>query len=407
MSSHQSPFTHPNDSSYGSLQTPDDSEQAVVSEEDQEPGPENADTDSTFGGSLLGCDTDTLASYITDYKYENGRQYHSYRDGEYWGPNDEHANELQDLAHHMYLMTLEGRLHHAPIVNPHNILDVGTGTGIWAIEMADAYPSAYVVGTDLSPTQPLFVPPNCAFEIEDCNMEWTYPKNHFDLIHIRELFGCVVDWDDFFQQAFTHTKPGGYVEILEHAVTPVSDDDTVDANHFFTKWGETVIGLGEKFGKSFTIWEESKARMEQAGFVDVVEKRYKWPMNGWPSPQHRTHGDDGGKSWKRLRELGVWNQLRLYDGVEGFMIRLLTTVGGWSYEAAQLFLAEMRINLKDFNTHAYLGVTVVYGRKPGLSRTASTETSSTETGSTKTDSSGFTVHPMPKSNFPGSYRGMT
>lgn len=42
------------------------------------------DNDSAFGGSLIGCDTDTLASYITDYRYENGRRYHAYRDGEYW-----------------------------------------------------------------------------------------------------------------------------------------------------------------------------------------------------------------------------------------------------------------------------------------------------------------------------------
>jgi hypothetical protein len=41
------------------------------------------DSDSTYSGSLIGCDTDTLASYITDYRYENGRWYHSYRDGEY------------------------------------------------------------------------------------------------------------------------------------------------------------------------------------------------------------------------------------------------------------------------------------------------------------------------------------
>jgi hypothetical protein len=34
------------------------------------------------------------------------------------GPNDEHANEQQDLAHHMYLVTLDGRLHLAPLHNP-------------------------------------------------------------------------------------------------------------------------------------------------------------------------------------------------------------------------------------------------------------------------------------------------
>lgn len=194
--------------------------------------------------------------------------------------------------------------------------------------MADAYPSARVIGTDLSPIQPLFIPPNCAFEIEDLNLSWTFPPAHFDFIHIRELFGCVADWDYFFAQTYEATKPGGYVEILEHSVWPVSDDDTVNEKSFFTLWGKTVIEMGERFGKSFEIWEQSKEKMEKAGFVDVQEVRYKWPMNGWPSPEHRTHGNDGNMTWKQLREIGVWNQLRLYDGIEGFMIRLLTVAGG-------------------------------------------------------------------------------
>ncbi|KAF7865759.1 hypothetical protein EAF04_005924 [Stromatinia cepivora] len=323
------------------------------------------DYDSAFGGSLVSCDTKTLASYITDYRYENGRRYHAYHDGEYWGPNDEPSSDSQDLAHHMYLMTLDGKLHLAPLKNPQIILDVGTGTGIWAIEMAEAYPSASVIGTDLSPIQPFFVPPNCAFEVEDLNLEWTYPRGQFDFIHIRELFGCVIDWDVFFSETLSCLKPGGYVEILEHSVCPISDDDTVNEKSFFTKWGKTVIGLGEKFGESFTIWEESKARMEAAGFEDVVEVRYKWPMNPWPSPEHRTHGNDGDKRWEVLKELGRWNQYRVHEGIEGYMIRLLTGVGGWSYEDAQLFLAEMRKVLKDENIHAYLDVAVVYGRRPG------------------------------------------
>lgn len=115
---------------------------------------------------------------------------------------------------------------------------------------------------------------------------------------------------------------------MEHSVVPLSDDGTVNEHSFFTLWGSTVVDLGEKFGKSFNIWKESKAGIENAGFEGVVETRYKWPMNGWPSPKHRTHGNDGDKSWQKLRELGLWNQLRLYDGIEGFMIRLLTTVGG-------------------------------------------------------------------------------
>ena len=55
-----------------------------------------------------------------------------------------------DMAHHMFLLRLGGRLFRAPITtNPQHVLDLGTGTGIWAIEFADEYPSAEVVGTDL------------------------------------------------------------------------------------------------------------------------------------------------------------------------------------------------------------------------------------------------------------------
>lgn len=119
--------------------------------------------------------------------------------------------------------------------------------------MAEAYPSAHVIGTDLSPIQPLFVPPNCAFEIQDLNLERNYPTSHLDLIYIRELFDCATDWKVFFSEALSCLKPGGYVEILEDIVLPTFDDDTVNDKSFFKKWGQTVTSLGKKFGKSFTL----------------------------------------------------------------------------------------------------------------------------------------------------------
>lgn len=59
-----------------------------------------------------------------------------------------------DLEHHIFLLLLDGELYLAPVIDPQRILDLGTGTGIWAIEVADRYPSASVIGTDLSPVQP-------------------------------------------------------------------------------------------------------------------------------------------------------------------------------------------------------------------------------------------------------------
>ncbi|EAT87924.2 hypothetical protein SNOG_04164 [Parastagonospora nodorum SN15] len=291
--------------------------------EAEEDGDTDFESDSAFdSGSLLGDETDTLASSILNHRIEN------------------------DFAHHMYLLTLDQQLYLAPIRSPQNILDVGTGTGIWAIDMADQFPSATVTGTDLSPIQPEWVPPNCHFEIDDVTLEWTFPSNHFDFIHIRELFGCIPDWDFFFQQAYKHTKPGGWVEIVEHSMMKPWGPTT-----FTTLGGKVVIEMGQKFGKSFTIWEENAERMRNAGFVDVVEVHYKWPMNGWPKDE-------------KLKNIGRWNQLRLMDGVEGFMLRLLTQVGGWSVARAQVHLAQMRKELKSYGTHAYLPGTVVYGRKP-------------------------------------------
>lgn len=45
-----------------------------------------------------------------------------------------------------------------------NILDVGTGSGIWARDVGDKYPSAVVTGVDLYPPPETWIPPNCKFE---------------------------------------------------------------------------------------------------------------------------------------------------------------------------------------------------------------------------------------------------
>lgn len=104
-------------------------------------------------------------------------------------PNDEQENERLDIFHHMCELVLGGRLHLAPVGKaPARILDVGCGTGLWAVEAADEYPSAQVLGCDLSPIQPSMIPPNAKFEIDDVEEEWTH-NEPFDYIHARYLSG--------------------------------------------------------------------------------------------------------------------------------------------------------------------------------------------------------------------------
>lgn len=76
----------------------------------------------------------SLASSVRDYNWENKRRYHKFREGRYTVPNDEAEQDREDMKHALVIHICGGVLHSAPLENTHKILDIGTGTGIWAIE---------------------------------------------------------------------------------------------------------------------------------------------------------------------------------------------------------------------------------------------------------------------------------
>ena len=52
-------------------------------------------------------------------------------------PNDETEQSRLDLYHHVFGLLLGGKLYTAPLDHPQRVLDVGTGTGLWAIDFAE------------------------------------------------------------------------------------------------------------------------------------------------------------------------------------------------------------------------------------------------------------------------------
>jgi hypothetical protein len=96
-----------------------------------------SESDAGYETDSSGAST-SLASSARQYIYEHGRRYHSYRDseGQYSFPNDELEQDREDLKHAMFLKLFNKTLHLAPIdsTNAINVIDLGTGTGIWAID---------------------------------------------------------------------------------------------------------------------------------------------------------------------------------------------------------------------------------------------------------------------------------
>jgi SAM-dependent methyltransferase len=135
-------------------------------------------------------------------------------------PNDEEEQDRLDLQHHIFRLSLDGALYIAPIPKDvQHVLDIGCGTGIvravyqftwylyltklfqWAIEFADDHPSTTVLGIDISPIQPSYVPVNCSFRIDNIESDWV-PEEKFDLIHSRAMVGAIKSWPQFFSKAF-------------------------------------------------------------------------------------------------------------------------------------------------------------------------------------------------------------
>ncbi|KAF5646872.1 methyltransferase [Fusarium sp. NRRL 52700] len=321
---------------------------------------EFGDTDSALGDDTAES-TSSITSSILQYRNINGRTYHhDIGNAQYWGTNDEKQNESMDINHHVLTLVLDGALYLAPIPNDiKNAVDIGTGTGIWAIDFADSFPDAQVIGTDVSPIQPGWIPPNLRFDIEDCTQEWTFDPNSQDYIHFRWLVGSIVDWDQLFKEAYRCLKPGGYVESHEALSRMDCDDGSITEKSAMHQWGKFFVEGGKKIGRSFTIVEDGvqKSAMEKAGFVNREERDFKAsdsfpvPIGGWPKDP-------------KMKEIGKFAQATLEQDIEGYVLFMANTVEGWTKEEVEVYISMLRRELRQGNMHPYYRQKVVWAQKP-------------------------------------------
>jgi hypothetical protein len=124
----------PTETGAASSQNPDDAVVSHQAETTIEVGEPDEQSDTGYESDLYSSASTSITSSVRDYAFENGRRYHKFHEGTYQFPNDESEQEREDMKHAMVVNLCGGRLHYAPLDNPQNIIDLGTGTGIWAID---------------------------------------------------------------------------------------------------------------------------------------------------------------------------------------------------------------------------------------------------------------------------------
>lgn len=312
---------------------------------------EFSDQDSLFADSSASSFLSSIFSSARDVVEENGRLYPSYGKYMYSMPIDERELDRNDMQHHKFGLMLEGRLYLAPIPQSiHRILDLGTGTGIWAVDMAYKHPSAEIVGVDIAPVQPDWVPPNCTFEIDDVEDEWLY-SSPFDFIYGREFIMAIRDWPRLIGQAFKHLKPGGWFELSGTIPELSSDDNTIPENSQLLASAKLHFEMAEKMGAPLEAPRQWKRQLRDCGFVEVREVIFKIPNGSWPKD-------------KRMRTIGTLERLMLLEGLDAYLMRGFTQILQRDPRVLEGMLAQAKEEIKSAKMHSYVFYHVVYGRKP-------------------------------------------
>jgi ubiquinone/menaquinone biosynthesis C-methylase UbiE len=275
---------------------------------------------------------------------ENGRRYCN---ESYFMPNGENEQTRLSVLHQIYLHILGHQLNKATLsFDITRVLDVGTGSGDWAISMAKRYPSEEIIATDISAFQIGDVPSNVKFEIDDVEQEWTFPQNSFDFIHLRYMSGLISNWKSVYREAFKCLIPSGQIEI--------SDFGNFDTppNSYHTIFSSAIRSASEAAGISLGLKHLERKIFDSLGYKNIRTVITRVPLGTWPRDAAR-------------KTVGKMMLISTLEGLEARSLRLLTKHLDWSADAVRNLCAPVKEEiLADQSPNMFIPLHIVIAQKP-------------------------------------------
>ncbi|KAF4125208.1 hypothetical protein GMORB2_4047 [Geosmithia morbida] len=283
----------------------------------------------------------SVSPSIYDHEFKHGRRYHSYKSGRYPVPNDQYQQQLEELKHHIAFELMGGLLFSSEIdTRPRKILDIGTGA------VADRYPGASIIGTDLSPIQPTWAPPNLEMFVDDCEDDEWLDGSGFDLVHLRDVDGFLRNPGAVIAQAY---KSGGWIEFQDCIPIPYCDDDSMKDDDPLKRFSELVKEGMHKLGCTLHGSPRSKESLEEAGFTNVQLTVKKVPIGAWPQDE-------------KLRCVGLLMSSYVSGCLGGYAAKPFEALKISPAEREAL-IRQVTTSLEDRRIHRYARYSICYGQK--------------------------------------------
>lgn len=270
-------------------------------------------------------------------------------------PCDEQEQDRLDIYHKLITVArVDDGLIYAPHPPGGRFLDLGCGTGIWAIDVAMKYPDAFVVGVDLAPIQPSNHPRNLDFYAPfDFESPWTLGENSWDLIHMQMGAGSVVSWPSLYRRIFAHLRPGAWFEQVEIDLEPRCDDRSLDGlaiRHWYQCLKQATDQAQRPIAHSS---RETLQHLRDAGFTEIDHQMVGLPLNPWHEDEHE-------------KTVAKWYNLAISESVETLSLAPFSRIFDWPLDRIKQLARDVCREAFSKEIHAYNILHIYQARKPLL-----------------------------------------